>query len=84
MISEQVIQWATANADRLSRLDEIIVPPSDGGAGGPWRVEGSSRVLDTNLDRTIGTDLAGNPTSGLRIVTDERASVITSYPTPRP
>lgn len=52
--------------------------------GGTWRVEGSSRVLDTGLGRTIGTDLAGNPTSGIRVVTDETGSVITSYPIPWP
>ena len=52
--------------------------------GGTWRVEGSSRVLDTGLGRTIGTDLAGNPTSGIRVVTDETGSVITSYRIPWP
>lgn len=52
------------------------------GIGGPWRVEGSSRVLETGLGRTIGTDLAGNPTSRIRIVTDDAGSVITAYPIP--
>ncbi|WP_157617273.1 DNRLRE domain-containing protein [Saccharomonospora marina] len=52
--------------------------------GGTWRVEGASRVLDTSVGRTIGTDLAGNSTSGIRVVTDETGSVITSYPIPWP
>lgn len=52
--------------------------------GGPWRVEGSSRVLDASVGRAIGTDLAGDSTSGIRVVTDEAGSVITSYPIPWP
>jgi len=33
--SEQVIRWATANADRLSRLGEVTVQTSDGGGSKP-------------------------------------------------
>jgi hypothetical protein len=49
-------------------------------SGAPWRVEGASRVLEVNMGRAIGTDLAGKATSVLRVVTDEAGSVITAYP----
>ncbi len=49
-------------------------------SGAAWRVEGASRVLDVNMGRVIGTDLAGSATSGLRVVTDTAGSVITAYP----
>jgi hypothetical protein len=52
--------------------------------GGAWRVEGASRILEVNMGRVIGTDLAGNAASGLRVVTDTAGSVITAYPIPIP
>jgi len=53
-------------------------------SGASWQVQGGSRVLETSLGRTIGTDLAGNATSGIRVVTDSAGSVITAYPIPIP
>lgn len=53
-------------------------------SGASWQVQGGSRVLETILGRTIGTDLAGNATSGIRVVTDSAGSVITAYPIPIP
>lgn len=47
-----------------------------------WRIEGGSRVLDVDMGRSIGTDLSGNSTSALRVVTDLSGSVITAYPIP--
>jgi hypothetical protein len=49
-----------------------------------WRVEGASRVLEVNMGRVIGTDIAGKAAEGLRVVTDAFGKVITSYPIPVP
>jgi RHS repeat-associated protein len=52
--------------------------------GAAWRVEGSSRVLETSVGCLIGTDAKGVPTSVLRVVTNANGSVITAYPVPLP
>ena len=49
-------------------------------SGAPFTVQGSKRVLNVNMGRVIGTDQAGNPVTGLRVVTDVNSSVITAYP----
>jgi RHS repeat-associated protein len=53
-----------------------------GRMGQPWRVEGSSRVLEVGMGRIIGTTPTGTPTSVLRVVTDTLGDVTTAYPIP--
>jgi hypothetical protein len=50
------------------------------GATGNWRIEGASRVLETDVGRVIGADAAGDATNWLRIVTNRAGEVITAYP----
>jgi hypothetical protein len=53
-------------------------------SGAAFEVQGGSLVLNVGMGRVIGTDLAGNATSGLRVVTDMSGNVITAYPIPWP
>jgi hypothetical protein len=64
----------------VKELRGIIHDAATRGAG--WRVEGASRVIESNVGRVIGTDPAGHATSWVSVVTNQAGEVITAYPIP--
>jgi hypothetical protein len=66
----------------MGHIDVKALIQEAGRMGQPWRVEGSSRVLEVGMGRIIGTTPTGTPTSVLRVVTDTLGDVTTAYPIP--
>ena len=64
----------------VKELRGIIHEAATRGTG--WRVEGASRVIESNVSRIIGTDPMGHATSWVRVVTNQAGAVITAHPIP--
>lgn len=64
----------------VKELRSIIYDAATRGAG--WRVEGASRVIESNVGRVIGTDPTGHATSWVKVVINQAGEVITAYPIP--
>jgi RHS repeat-associated protein len=81
--------WWSSGAAGVSKFGENIGLAELKGliqaAAGPiTRVEGTSVIIERNTGMVIGTDISGNATQWLRIVTDQGGNVITAYPIPAP
>lgn len=50
---------------------------------GSVRVEGTSNVYTLDIGKVIGNDASGNPTRFLRVVTDGKNNLLTTYPIPK-
>ena len=65
------------------KLRELIDKASQ--SGSVWKPAGhGKRRLDADVGGTIGTDLAGQPTSWVKVVVTDDNKVITAYPIPKP
>jgi hypothetical protein len=64
----------------IKELRGIIHDAAIRGTG--WRVEGASRVIESNIGRVIGTDPAGHATSWVSVVINQAGEVVTAYPIP--
>jgi len=65
------------------KLRQLIDKASESGAA--WKpAERGKRKLDADVGEIVGTDLAGQPTSWIKVVVTEDNRVITAYPVAKP